>query len=297
VDIAVIINPISGTGRNPETARRRAELAAQCLAARSVRGEIIVTERPGHARDLTAALAARGVSTVVAWGGDGTVNEVASTLAGRSTVLAVVPSGSGNGLARELAIPFDARAALDVAVTGPVRRIDCGELDGRTFVNIAGLGIDAVVAHQFAAHGLRRRGFLRYLEITARELARFVPDDHTIMIDGAAVRQRTLIVAIANARQYGNGALIAPRALLDDGKLDVVVVGHRPMWQTLLQVPRLFTGRIGSVPGVFMTTALEVEITSTRPALCHVDGEPFVGGVTVRARVRAGSLLVRVPAR
>ena len=294
--VAIIINPVSGTGGRPDVARERASLAASVLRARGLAVEPRFTERSGHGRELAASMLADGVSLVIAWGGDGTMNEIASALAFRHATLAVIPSGSGNGLARELRIPMDARAALAVALDGHDRTIDAGELDGRLFFNVAGFGLDARVAHEFAANGLVRRGFARYVAITARELFAFEPDEHTIVADGDVFRARALIVAIANARQYGNGAVIAPNALIDDGRLDVVVVAHRPVWATLLQVPKLFSGRLARAPGVRMTTASEIEITSARPVLYHVDGEPFVGGASVRARVHPLALRVRVPA-
>jgi YegS/Rv2252/BmrU family lipid kinase len=293
---AVIINPISGTGGRPDAARLRAEQAAALLAARGVDAEIFVTERGGHARELATAVVDRGIALVIAWGGDGTVNEVASALAFRSATMAVIPSGSGNGLARELAVPLDPQGAFAAAIDGRLRVIDCGELDGRLFFNVAGLGLDARVAHEFAAHGLVRRGFRRYLEVAARELCTYAPDDHTIVTDGQASHRRALIVALANARQYGNGALIAPNARIDDGKLDVIVIDHRPVWQTLLHVPKLFNGRIGFIAGVSMTPAAHVEITSTRQVVYHVDGEPFVGGVHLKARAHAGALRIQAPA-
>src|SRR6187551_1837572 len=119
--VAVIINPVSGTGGRPDVGRRRAELAADLLGARGLASQILLTERPGHARELARALVAQSVKTVIAWGGDGTVNEVGSALAFTSAALAIVPSGSGNGLARELRIPLKAPQALAVAVDGRER--------------------------------------------------------------------------------------------------------------------------------------------------------------------------------
>jgi diacylglycerol kinase (ATP) len=294
VSVAIIVNPISGTGGRPEVARRRAELAASLVSAMGLDAEVFLTERGGHARELAVGALQRGATIVVAWGGDGTVNEVACALAFRNAELAVVPSGSGNGLARELGIPADPSAALAVALGDHSRVIDCGELDGRLFVNVAGIGLDAQVAHQFAARGLARRGLARYVQITARELFRYEPADYTIVAGRHVIRQRALLVAVANARQYGNGALIAPQARLDDGKLDVVVVGARPVWRTLVQVPWLFTGRIARVPGVSMLAAPEIAISSNRRVSCHVDGEPFLGGVSVHARIRPLALRVKV---
>ena len=294
--IAVIINPISGTSRRMEVARERAERAASLVTGLGLDAQVLVTERPGHARELTHALLAQGVTTVVAWGGDGTVNEVASALAFRDATLVVVPSGSGNGLARELRIPFDPGRAFAVAFGGRACRIDAGELDGRLFFNIAGIGLDARVAHRFAADGLVRRGFSRYLTITAHELFTYKPDYHTVVTDGTAVRVRALLIAIANARQYGNGAVIAPAARVDDGKLDVVIVASRSPLAALVQVPRVFMGQIARVHGVTSVSAVDIEVTSAQPAVYHVDGEPFVGGASIAARPHPGALRIMVPA-
>jgi len=292
--ITVIINPISGTGGRIDVARGRAEHARALLARRGIAGDVQLSERPGHARELARNALANRASTILAWGGDGTVNEVASELAFRDAAFAVIPSGSGNGLARELQIPFDPDAAFDIALTGTERVIDAGEFDGRLFFNIAGIGLDARVAHRFSEDGLVRRGFRRYLEITASELWSFHPDEHTIVADGAAVRHRALLIAVANGRQYGNGAIIAPRARLDDGRLDVVVVAHRSPLRALMQMPRVFMGDIERIPGVTMTTAVDIEVTSAQPVLYHVDGEPFVGGASLKARVRPDALRVLV---
>jgi YegS/Rv2252/BmrU family lipid kinase len=292
--VAVIINPISGTGGRLDVARRRAEQARAFLTRRGIAGEVHLTERPGHARELARHALANGVSKIFAWGGDGTVNEVGSELAFRDAALGVIPSGSGNGLARELRVPFDPDAAFDIACGGRERVIDAGEFDGRLFFNIAGIGLDARVAHRFSEDGLVRRGFRRYLEITASELCTYHPDEHTIVTDGAAVRLRALLVAIANARQYGNGAMIAPRAQLDDGRLDVVIVADRSPLRALIQLPLVFMGQIERISGVTITRGVEVEVTSAQPVLYHIDGEPFVGGASLKARVRPRALRVLV---
>lgn len=270
-------------------------MAAGLLEARDVAPQVFVTERAGHARELSRALIAQGVRTIVAWGGDGTVNEIGSALAFSDVALAIVPSGSGNGLARELQIPFKPADALRVAVDGAVRVMDAGELDGHLFFNVAGIGLDARVAHRFAASGLVKRGFARYIEITLQELFAYQPDEHTITMDGQSVRERTMLIAIANARQYGNGALIAPDASIDDGRLDVVVIRDRSVFRALTQIPRIFMGQIAKVQGVSIRKSVDVEVTSARPVVYHVDGEPFVGGASIRAAVRPAALRVRVP--
>jgi diacylglycerol kinase (ATP) len=293
--VAVIINPISGAGRRPDIARQRAELAASIIERRHLDGEVFVTERSGHARELAQAALGRGVTLCIAWGGDGTVNEVASALVFSPAALAVVPSGSGNGLAREVGIPFEPRAAFEVAFDGRDRLIDAGELEGRLFFNIAGVGLDARVAHQFAVGGLARRGFTKYIAIAMREIFTFVADDATIVTDSESIQVRALLVAFANARQYGNGALIAPGARIDDGLLDVVIVEHRSPWAVMFHAPKLFSGKVAKVPRVRIVTTRTVEVSCAQPVMYHVDGEPYVGGPNLCARIRPGALRVRVP--
>jgi len=257
---------------------------------------IFITERGGHARALAQAAIARGISTIIAWGGDGTMNEVGSAAAFTGTAVALVPSGSGNGLARELGIPFDPPAAFDVAVNGRDFVIDAGEIDGRLFFNVAGIGLDARVAHRFAVDGLQKRGFLKYMNITLRELFRYVPDELTITTRAASTTTEALLVAIANGREYGNGALVAPHARLDDGLLDIVVVEQRPPVLAFLQLPLVFAGQIEQLSGVTAETAEAVTISAPHPVVYHLDGEPIAGTLNIEARARPRALTIKVPA-
>lgn len=294
--IAIIVNPISGTGGGPDRARVLIERATELMLARGVEPQIFVTERSGHARDLAASAVRQGAGTVVAWGGDGTVNEVAAAVAFTSTRLAIVPSGSGNGLAGGLGLPSDPFAAIQVALGANCRVIDTAELDGRLFVNVAGVGLDAHIASGFAEAGRTRRGFLTYGRVTLRELARFRPTSYRLVADGLPIETRPLLIAMANGRQYGNGAVIAPHAQLDDGRLDVVIVGHRSLVRALTQVPRLFMGQADRVSGVDVRQVETLTISSDEPIHYHVDGEPGVGGPTIHLLVRPRSLHVMVPA-
>ena len=293
--IAVIVNPISGTGGRRELAKRRIAAAEAALASRHLEGRVFVTERSGHGQALVREALAGGASLVIAWGGDGTINEVASELAFRDVSFAVIPSGSGNGLARELKIPLNAEQAFAVALGGSERVIDAGEIEGRLFFNVAGVGLDAQVAHEFAVTGLERRGFGRYIEIASKQLFSFRAGEYEIVADGVTWRTKALVVALANGRQYGNGAVIAPDARIDDGRLEVIVVGERSALKAMTQMPMLFNGRIAQVPGITMTPAQEVTISSATAMIYHADGEPCVGGTSVRARIRPQALRVRVP--
>ena len=295
--VMVVVNPTAGLGAVGDAARARAEQAAACALAHGSAVEVVVTTRAGHARELALSAARRGARMVVAWGGDGTINEVASSLAGSDTVLALVPAGSGNGLARELNVPMNARQAFDAAMAGVDRRIDLGSLDGRVFVNVAGVGLDARVAQRFAEIGRDRRGLARYVRAAVREIVLFRPDHVTIEVAGGRHDVQPLIIAFANGRQYGNGATVAPGARIDDGLLHVVVVTSRSTWGILRGVPALFGGRLDLHPGVTTHAVVEAQVIGTGPLLCHVDGEPHVGGERVDVRILPGALTVRVPAR
>lgn len=293
--VAVIVNPISGTGGRPERARRRIAEATAALAARRTDGRVLVTEQSGHGAVLAREALAAGASLIIAWGGDGTINEVASQLAFRDVSFGIIPSGSGNGLARELKIPCEVGQAFATAFQSSERVIDAGEIEGRMFFNVAGVGLDARVAHEFAVTGLQRRGFRRYIEIAAQQLLSFRATEYRITADGAAKETRALIIAVANGRQYGNGAVIAPDARLDDGRLDVIVVGDRSALRALAQMPMLFSGRIGRVPGITRMPARDVVITAAEPMIYHADGEPCAGGTSIHIRIRPRALRVRVP--
>ena len=224
------------------------------------------------------------------------MNEIASAIAFTETVLALVPSGSGNGLARELGVPFDPAAALELAFSGRERTIDAGEIGERLFFNVAGVGLDARVAHRFAADGLQKRGFSRYMAITMRELASYEPDRLAINAGASTVQTSSLLVAIANGRQYGNGAVIAPHARLDDGLLDLVVVAGRSLVRACLELPFVFMGAIDRLAGVTIQRTDSVQIASPYPLVYHVDGEPIAGTLTISAKARPRALRVKVPA-
>src|SRR3954469_12646151 len=150
-DVVAIVNPLSGAGASPAVARSRVALLERRFASAGLNGRVHLTERGGHARDLARGAPDARAALVIAGGGDGTINEVASTLAGSKTPLGIIPAGSGTGFANELGLDSDPASALAVVLHRRDRAIDGGEFDGRLFFNIAGTGFDAVVAEQFNA--------------------------------------------------------------------------------------------------------------------------------------------------
>jgi YegS/Rv2252/BmrU family lipid kinase len=223
------------------------------------------------------------------------VNEVARALTGTGTALGIVPMGSGNGLARELDLPRDPARALGVALGRRERVIDVGDVEGRLFVNLAGIGLDAHVAERFNARHRGRRGLWPYLAIGTREIFRYRARTYTLRVGGETWREEALAIVCANARQYGGGAVVAPTARPDDGHLDLVVVAPRPPLQALRDSLHLFRGTLDRAPGVRTARTPAVEIAGPEPILFHVDGEPVTGAPVVTVRVRPAVLRVRVP--
>lgn len=289
----VIINPISGPRRHRSvedcTAQARAVLGRHGCAV-----DVAVTTARGDARALAATGCADGHDIVVAWGGDGTINEVGSALAFNDVALGIVPGGSGNGLARDLGIPLDAAAALEVIGGGRTRRIDAGQIGETLFFNVAGIGLDALIAEHIARPEAQR-GLSGYARITLVELPQYRPGRYQIERNGRSEERRAIFIAIANSRQYGNGAQIAPAARLDDGRLELVVVDAQPVWRILARIPDLFAGRLASRPGLSMESITSAGITGPGLLSYHADGEPVVGKQRVDVVVHPGALNVRVP--
>ena len=287
----IIINPVAGSGYRRRTEARVA-LAHDVLHRCGIEGDVFVTTHRGHARELSRSCVDRGVDTVVAWGGDGTVNEVASELVFRSPALGVVPGGSGNGLARELGLPQrDPTLSLMTALQGEPRVIDAGELGGRLFFNVAGVGLDAHLAAVF--NSSTSRGLRGYLVSTVREMLAYEPSYYILRASDVAISQTALTVALANTRQYGANVQIAPLARPDDGLLELVVLPPLSPLVALWHARRLLTGTVHEVPGVTMQSVRAVDIASDSLPGFHVDGEVFQGRETLSAKVHPGALRVR----
>ena len=292
----VVINPIAGPGRR-STLDACSRLAKDVLARGGYAADVQITTGPEDAQRFAEAAVQAGHELVAAWGGDGTVNGVGAALAGTSTAMAIIPGGSGNGLARDLGVPLDATAAFEVAAAGVTRMIDGGELDGSLFFNVAGIGFDANIAIRMAAPGARR-GLLGYVLATFSELPAYVARQYLITpvngVGGAPIATAAMFIALANSRQYGNGAQIAPHARLDDGEIDVVVVKPQSVLSIASRIPAFFNGTLRADEKLLMRTAAAADISSDYNIAFHVDGEPRQGGTTVVLRTRRQTLGVRV---
>jgi diacylglycerol kinase (ATP) len=298
VHVAIVVNPVSGHARHRLPLRAIEARARAVLASSSADISVHQTEGPGHGRELARQAAHAGADVVCAWGGDGTVNAVASGLAFGPAALAIVPVGSGNGFARDLGIPLRPDAALALAVRGRRRMVDVANANGRLFVCTAGIGFDGHVAHVFAGLAGERRGAFGYVMAGALEVFRYTAPQCRIEADGRVLLDGPMkLVTVANTRQWGNNVYVAPTAVPDDGLLDVVALADRSLVLLAPQAWRLLAGSTDAIKGITTWTCRHVVVRTDEPAPMHVDGEPCGQTDHLEVSIHPLALGVMVPAR
>jgi diacylglycerol kinase (ATP) len=289
--VGIIINPVSGRhGHSVDTGPRRIDLARRLAAAAGVEADASLTHAGGHAVELAHAFARRAFDVIIAWGGDGTINEVAGPLVGTRTALGIVSSGSGDGLARSLGLPRDVQRAFALAIRGPAGAIDVGFLGDRHFLNVAGVGFDAVVARAFNTRA--RRGFLGYLAHGLRIGVRYKPDCYQVQLGRDRLEGDRFLIAFANGREYGNGVVLAPDANIGDGWLDAVVVDRGSAFRQMWRARRLAIGTRRPAEGVHRTRVQTARVSGPR-LVCHVDGEAFETRGALDVRIVPSALWVQ----
>ena len=282
-----IINPISGIGKKDILPG----LIEDIIDPKKFSYKIKYTARPKHACEIAKQAVENKIDTVAVAGGDGSVNEVAGALIHTATTLAIIPVGSGNGLARHLKIPLKVEAALQVINDSKEIRIDTALMNGFFFLNVAGIGFDAVIAKKFATIG--KRGFLSYIKLIGQEYIAHKEKEYVITIDGKEMTHDALFIAIANSSQFGNNAVIAPQANIQDGQLQLCIVKKLPLLSAPLAIYQLFNKKIEQSNYVSCLSGKSFTIQTEKP-FCHVDGEPVVIENEINATVDPLSLKVIV---
>lgn len=244
--------------------------------------DMVKTEYPGHAKELAAEAARQGYQVVVAVGGDGTVNEVASALIGTDSALGIVPLGSGNGLARHLHIPLiPEKAVRNVRKSSPVT-IDSCSINGKPFFCTAGIGYDAQVAADYANAG--SRGLLTYAKEALHDWRMYEPRDYVIETEEGRIETKALLITFGNANQWGNDFFITPQASLQDGKIDIAIVKPAKLSSNIEMVMQLRVKKLTDNPDVqyIRTSFAEIEPQDGR-IVAHYDGE--VADINDRIRI------------
>ncbi len=282
--ILFIVNPISGNGRKLPLYRA----IRSTIDREKFDLYIQHTKYAGHAAEMASKAAAENFDIVVAVGGDGTVNEVARAIVHTRTALGIIPCGSGNGLARHLHIPLNARKALKVINEATIQCLDYGRIDGRPFFCTCGMGYDADVSMEFANAG--RRGLKTYVEKGIMEGLRYKPQPYTIENEDGTMQYKAFLIACANASQYGNDAYIAPLASMKDGLLDVVIMEPFNKLMAPKVAVQLFRKTLPNNSHIRNFKAKKIRITRPCEGPIHCDGDPFMAGREVVVEIVPQSL-------
>ncbi|MDR7542908.1 MAG: diacylglycerol kinase family lipid kinase [Armatimonadota bacterium] len=287
--VQAIINPTSGGRR----ALRQWYRVRAVLEQAGWQIEERISERRGHARDLAAGASAR---VVLAAGGDGTAHEVANGLlqSRRGGVMAVLPLGTGNDFARALGLPRDPLAAAAMLIRCKPRALDVGEVNGRYFLTISGVGFDGEVARQVNAWPKVLSAVTMYGLGILKTLVTYRPVEASITANGFTERERLFLLAVANTAWNAGGMWLVPQARPDDGFLHAVIAGPLTRLETLLVLPKVFSGGHLGHPKVRAVQAREIRVTSEVPLAIQADGEA-VGTIPAVFRVHPGALPVLAP--
>ena len=289
LSVLLIINPISGT--NSKHGLR--DLIEKRVKAMGHTIETSLTNGPGNATEIARNAAKSNFDIVLACGGDGTVNEVAAGLVGSNVALAILPNGSGNGLARHIDIPIDPIIALDTLKKGRVVNCDYCTANGIPFFCTFGLGFDAAVSHRFAAG--HKRGLIAYLKSALDEFVRFTPERYNLSIADRSLNVDAFLIACCNASQYGNNAYIAPHASITDGLLDITIVhSGNPVSQALVGV-ELLAGSISQGGLIDTFRANSIKISRSTSGIAHIDGEPIELPADIEIVCHPGGLKIIAP--
>ncbi|MGC9373531.1 MAG: diacylglycerol/lipid kinase family protein [Bacteroidales bacterium] len=289
VKILFVINPVSGKKSKDFVPA----LIKQTFYEEHYDLKIIYTLFSGEATHIVKQYFNKGYKKVVAVGGDGTVNEVASAITETDAVLGIVPTGSGNGLARHLKIPMNIKKALGIIKKGHPIKIDFGMINDQKFFCTTGVGFDAHIGHVFSkAH---TRGFVSYLKATLSEFKQYQPMRYEISMNGTTYMRDAFLITFANASQYGNNAHIAPKAIINDGKIDVSIMRSFPIISAPNLGTRLFIKTIDKSHYVETFQCKKIVVKRKEPGVVHFDGEPVEMGEILNIKVVPKGLYVIVP--
>lgn len=287
--LLAIINPISGTAKKeyvPETLNRLIDKDKFDLTIR-------FTQRQGHATELTKEAIREGFYGVVAVGGDGTINEVASALCDSNTALGIIPCGSGNGLARHLGVPVNIEKAIQILNVDNVESLDYCTVNNIPFFCTCGVGFDAHVSEKFAQS--HKRGPLTYVQNTLIEYLKYRPQKYHIEIGDEVLTEEAFLIACGNASQYGNNAFITPRASMHDGLIDVTVIHPFTPLDTAIMSLLLFTRHIDQDININTYRTSELIIRRDKPGVMHIDGDPVMMDADLHVKCHKGGIKMLLP--
>ena len=266
--IRFIINPKSGVGRK----KMIPKLIEDNLDLSSFDYDICYTEYRLHGKEIAAQSIIDGFDIVCAVGGDGSVHEAGTALIGSKCKLAILPAGSGNGLARHLKIPMDISAAIRCINDNNAIKMDTVLVNDKSFLGVGGYGFDAVIAKKFETH--TKRGLRGYIYLIAREFFKYNPINVSIDIDGKVKTLPVVLCTIANSSQFGNGFSISPNSDVTDGEIELCILKPFSIWSAPSIIWRFFRESSDKSRFTEIMPFKKAKLRLSR-SMAHYDGEPF----------------------
>lgn len=287
--VLFILNPIAGISKKENIP----DLIEKHVDASLFDIEITHTEYAGHAKSIAADAVANGFDMVVAVGGDGTINEIGGALVNSEAVLAIIPTGSGNGLANKLNIPRWIGQALALLNKGEVIEIDAPTSNGQFFFSNTGMGYEGMIAHRFAE--TPKRGFLEYSRLMFKYYFKYREKRYSIEMDGKKQEEKLWAIEVANSGELGYGIKSVAHSDLQDELLEVFMIRAFPKWQMLFLWPFFIIGRGDLTKHVALAETKKILIKSKDVDYLQIDGNPLQKGRILEAEIKSDKLKVLIP--
>lgn len=289
--ILFIVNPISGH----HDKSKFPSIVEKLIDKDKYDYTITLTEYGGHAVELTKQAIDNQYDIIVAVGGDGTINEVATTMIGASQTFAIVPYGSGNGLARHLHLPLKPdKVITEVINKGVKSKIDTAAMNGVPYISIAGVGFDAIIADFFAQDP--HRGIKTYVKLVTKEYLHFQPKKYHLILDGKEeIDCEPFFISFANSNQFGSNAVVSPTASLNDGLLDVCIFKKPNMLQVPYVATHLLTKKIDRTHFVDIHKAQKIQVIRENDEIANIDGEAVMMPKDITVEINPLSLNILLP--
>jgi diacylglycerol kinase (ATP) len=286
--IRFIINPISGVGKKNELP----SIINQYLDHNKFSFDIAYTEYKEHAKVIAKKASEEGIDIVCAVGGDGSVHEVGTVLIGTKTKMAIIPCGSGNGLARHLGIPVDIAKAVQCINTDQSIQMDTVKVNERPFLGIGGYGFDALIAKKFDAY--HKRGLWSYVKLILREFWKYNPINVSVDMNGEVKSLPVVLCTIANSSEFGNGFVVSPNSDVTDGKIEMVILKPFSIWSAPSIIYHFFKKTAHKSKFSEIVSFQNAQIKMKQNNLAHYDGEPMTVKNTLNVQVVPRSLHILI---
>lgn len=287
-NILFIVNPISGIGKQNIIDK----MIVQHLNHELFDYKVAYTKAPKHATDLALQAANSNIDIVAIVGGDGSINEAGKGLLNSNTALAVIPTGSGNGFANHLIIPTDIKKAIEVINTGKTILIDTVRFNNDTFLNVAGVGFDALIGWEFSK--LSTRGFSSYIKTIFKNIPNLKKKNYQLTYNGKTENKKAYLICIANGSQWGNNAWISPESIINDGIIELAIVKKITLFNIIPATVKLLSKKPQASNCIEIIKTKKVEIIQS-DTIAHIDGEPITSGKNILIEVLPKSLNVIIP--